>query len=134
MNKTNLTPKQRIQELGFYLDLSSRALAQIVGINENTLYHITDESLGISPRTATKICFHLEKKKGVHINKNWLLTGEGEMINEKPVVTQKKDEDNTPTSIEKKNGEDIEDYCEKYYRLLEEYNNLMKRYLKLIEK
>ena len=129
MNKTNLTPKQRILELGLYLDLSSRALAKIVGINENTLYHITDESLGISPRTATKICYQLEKKKEVRINKNWLLTGEGKMIDEKPTDTHNKNDENTQPC-----REDNKDYREKYYILLEEYNNLMKRHLKLIEK
>lgn len=85
METKALTERERIDALVFRLGISIRRLAQLVDMNENTFYHITDNSrFGISERTASKICFNLKKKMQVIVNRDWLLNGEGEMILEQP--------------------------------------------------
>ncbi len=105
-NKT-LTERERINALVFRLGISIRKLAQIVGMNENTFYHITDNSrFGISERTASKICYNLEEKMHVIVNRQWLLTGEGDMLeddsvnNEQQVTLYQSDSGRTkPSSL-----------------------------------
>ena len=81
MENKPLTERERIDALVFRLGISIRQLAKIVDMNENTFYHITDNSrFGISERTASKICYNLEKKMNVVVNRQWLLTGEIERI------------------------------------------------------
>ena len=70
MENKPLTERERIDALVFRLGISIRQLAKIVDMNENTFYHITDNSrFGISERTASKICYNLEKKMSVVVNR-----------------------------------------------------------------
>ena len=121
MKNTKLSPKQRIMQLTLEFGISIRKLANIAGMSEATLYKITDKSRGISGRTATKICNQLKKQKGVTVNREWLLTGEGEMIQEQ--LQSLSEESKT---VEKPAEKDI-DWCEKYYSLLEKYVKLLER-------
>ena len=51
MENKPLTERERIDALVFRLGISIRQLAKIVDMNENTFYHITDNSrFGISER------------------------------------------------------------------------------------
>ena len=61
MENKPLSERERIDALVFRLGISIRQLAKIVDMNENTFYHITDNSrFGISERTASKICYNLD--------------------------------------------------------------------------
>ena len=62
------------------------------------------------------------------VNKQWLLTGEGEMILEElpPKTIEAK-------PVEKTTEQDI-DWREKYYSLLEDHKNLQERYIEFIDK
>lgn len=133
-NKNNNGQGERLTILVIHFNITTRNLAKMIGRNENTLYKINCGQSRMSESTAAKICYWLEKKKGVRVNKNWLLTGEGKMIDEKPTSTQKINEDNTQLHIEKKTGEDNKDYREKYYELLEKYSELQDKYFNLIGK
>lgn len=128
MENTRKEQKERLQQLSLRLGLTLRDIARITGMSEATLYHITDQSRGLSDRTASKICYHLEREKGVVVNRKWILTGEGEMIDEKHSVPY------TEEDIQPRIGEDSKDYREKYYELLEKYSELQDKYYKLIGK
>lgn len=128
MENTRKEQKERLQQLSLRLGLTLRDIARIAGMSEATLYHITDQSRGLSDRTASKICYHLEREKGVVVNRKWILTGEGEMIDEKHSLPYM--EEDTQPRI----GEDSKDYREKYYELLEKYSELQDKYYKLIGK
>ena len=128
MENTRKEQKERLQQLSLRLGLTLRDIARIADMSEATLYHITDQTRGISDRTASKICYHLEREKGVVVNREWILTGEGEMIDEKHSVPYT--EEDTQPRI----GEDSKDYREKYYELLEKYSELQDKYYKLIGK
>lgn len=132
MENTRKEQKERLQQLSLRLGLTLRDIARIADMSEATLYHITDQSRGLSDRTASKICYHLEREKGVVVNREWILTGEGEMIDEKHSLPYM--EEDTQPRIEKKTGEDSKDYREKYYELLEKYSELLEKYYKLIGK
>lgn len=130
-----LTERERIDMLAFRLELSIRQFAKVVGISENTLYHITDNSrLGISQRTASKICYNLEKKMNVHVNRQWLLTGVGDVFlngeNVKPYVPAKEE---VGAEAAESSIYDL-DWREKYYNLLEEYSRLQKEHNELLKK
>ena len=133
-NKRNNGQGERLTLLVIHFNITTRNLAKMIGLNENTLYKINCGQSHMSESTASKICYHLKREKGVLINREWLLTGEGKMIDEKPTSTQTKNEDNTQPRIEKKTGEDSKDYREKYYELLEKYSELQDKYYKLIGK
>ncbi len=129
METKPLPERERINQLTFYLNISIRQLAKIVGMNENTFYHISDNSrFGITEKTATKICNNLKKKVGLNVNRDWLLTGEGEMILEElpPKTIEAK-------PVEKTTEQDI-DWREKYYSLLEKYVKLQERRIAILEK
>lgn len=128
MENTRKEQKERLHQLSLRLGLTLRDIARIAGMSEATLYHITDQSRGLSDRTASKICYHLEREKGVVVNREWILTGEGEMIDEKHSLPYM--EEDTQPRI----GEDSKDYREKYYELLEKYSELQDKYYKLIGK
>ena len=128
MENTRKEQKERLQQLSLRLGLTLRDIARIADMSEATLYHITDQSRGLSDRTASKICYHLEREKGVVVNRKWILTGEGEMIDGKHSVPY------TEEDIQPRIGEDSKDYREKYYELLEKYSELQDKYYKLIGK
>ena len=129
MKNTKISQKERIDRLALELDMSVRKLAKFVGVSMNTLYKITDNSrYNISERTATKICNQLKEKQGLVINKEWLLTGEGEMILERLPLPLKESR-----SAEKPAEQNI-DWRKKYYTLREEYYYLLEKYVKLLER
>lgn len=129
MKNTKLSQRQRIELLTLELGISVRKFAQFVGVSTNTIYKITDNSrYKISERTATKICNQLKEKQGLVINREWLLTGEGEMIQERLSLPLKKSK-----ADEKPSEQDI-DWREKYYSLLEKYVKLQERRIAFLEK
>jgi transcriptional regulator with XRE-family HTH domain len=139
MKNTRKQQKERLQQLSLHLGLTLRDIARIADLSEATLYHVTDGTREMSGKTASRICNQLKQEKGVLVNRDWLLKGEGEMIDEKHTLPYK--EEDTQPRIEKKNREDVEDYREKYNELLEDYKKLVKinadlmnRYLELTEK
>ena len=75
-----LTPKERLQRLSEHFDVSVRGLAKLSEMSEATLYHITDQTRDMSGRTAARLCYQLERKRGVVVDRNWLLTGNGRML------------------------------------------------------
>ena len=140
METKPLTEKERIEALTLYLDISIRRLAQITGMSEATFYHISDNSrFGISERTASRICYQLEKQKGIVVNRDWLLSGEGEMIIKDASVPVKPYETDTEGSkmlmaAEEETDFGSTDYKEKYLKLLEDYSALQKEHAALLKK
>ena len=123
-----LTPKERLQRLSEHLDVSVRGLATLAEMSEATLYHITDGTRDMSGRTAARLCYQLEKKRGVLVNRDWLLTGNGRML-----VDIKPDEpaaEVVPVAAEPDMEYDGVDYKEKYFALLEKYTALLEEYNK----
>ncbi len=67
---------QRIEEIKKYLNLSSRAISQQIGIKgPQIFYDIKAGKCGISKDLAMKI-----QETYFNINASWLITGEGEML------------------------------------------------------
>lgn len=123
------TQRDRLELLAIHMKTTLSDLAKMVGLNKNTLYHVGSGKDGkMSDGTASKICYFLKRQKGVTVNKQWLLTGEGEMILEElpPKTIEAK-------PVEKTTEQDI-DWREKYYSLLEDHKNLQERYIEFIEK
>lgn len=123
------TQRDRLELLVIHLKTTLSDLAKLVGLNKNTLYHVGSGKRGeMSDRTATRICYSLRKKRGVNVNKQWLLTGEGEMIIEElpPKTIEAK-------IVEKTMEQDI-DWRERYCSLLEEFVKLQERHIALLEK
>ena len=118
-----LTQKERIQRLAEHLDMSVRGLASLAEMSEATLYHITDGTRDMSGRTAARLCYQLERKRGVVVDRNWLLTGNGRML-----VDIKPDEpaaEVVPVAAEPDMEYDDVNYREKYFALLEKYTALL---------
>ena len=136
MENKPLTERERIDALVFRLGISIRQLAKIVDMNENTFYHITDNSrFGISERTASKICYNLEKKMSVVVNRQWLLTGEGDMIDEKlSVLPYATEEEGTMMMAAEDGVECGTDWKSKYLALLEKYTKLQDEHKELLKK
>lgn len=136
MENKPLTERERIDALVFRLGVSIRQLAKIVDMNENTFYHITDNSrFGISERTASKICYNLEKKMSVVVNRQWLLTGEGDMIDEKLSVLPYAAEEEQPVAMAAEEGVEYgTDWKSKYLALLEKYTKLQDEHKELLKK
>ena len=131
-----MTERERIDALVFRLGISIRQLAKIVDMNENTFYHITNNSrFGISERTASKICYNLEKKMSVVVNRQWLLTGEGDMIDEKlSVLPNATEEEGTKMMAAEEGVEYGTDWKSKYLALLEKYTKLQDEHKELLKK
>ena len=136
MENKPLTERERIDALVFRLGISIRQLAKIVDMNENTFYHITDNSrFGISERTASKICYNLEKKMSVVVNRRWLLTGEGDMIDEKlSVLPYATEEEGAMMMAAEDRDEYGTDWKSKYLALLEKYTKLQDEHKELLKK
>ena len=136
MENKPLTERERIDALVFRLGISIRQLAKIVDMNENTFYHITDNSrFGISERTASKICYNLEKKMSVVVNRQWLLTGEGDMIDEKLSVLPYAAEEEGAMMMSADDREEYgTDWKSKYLALLEKYTKLQDEHKELLKK
>lgn len=136
MENKPLTERERIDALVFRLGISIRQLAKIVDMNENTFYHITDNSrFGISERTASKICYNLEKKMSVVVNRQWLLTGEGDMIDEKRSVLPYATEEEGAMMMAAEDREKYgTDWKAKYLALLEKYTKLQDEHKELLKK
>ena len=136
MENKPLTERERIDALVFRLGISIRQLAKIVDMNENTFYHITDNSrFGISERTASKICYNLEKKMSVVVNRKWLLTGEGDMIDEKLSVLPYATEEEGAMMMAAEDGVEYGAYWKaKYLALLEKYTKLQDEHKELLKK
>ena len=136
MENKPLTERERIDALVFRLGISIRQLAKIVDMNENTFYHITDNSrFGISERTASKICYNLEKKMSVVVNRQWLLTGEGDMIDEKLSVLPYAAEEESVMPMAAEEGVEYgTDWKSKYLALLEKYTKLQDEHKELLKK
>lgn len=132
-----IAQSKRIEEIIVYLKTTTRELSHIAGVHENTLYKICCGHNAISSRTAARICYNIEKQYGVSINRQWLLTGEGSMLDEKPSSSQpyQQDEDEHPTAMvaEAEAESGFPDYREKYMRLMEEHLELQKKYTDLLE-
>ena len=135
MENKPLTERERIDALVFRLGISIRQLAKIVDMNENTFYHITDNSrFGISERTASKICYNLEKKMSVVVNRQWLLTGEGDMIDEKlSVLPYAAEEEGAMMMAAEEGVEYGTDWKSKYLELLEKYTKLQDEHKELLK-
>ena len=136
MKNKPLTERERIDALVFRLGISIRQLAKIVDMNENTFYHITNNSrFGISERTASKICYNLEKKMSVVVNRQWLLTGEGDMIDEKlSVLPYAAEEEGAMMMAAEYREEYGTDWKSKYLALLEKYTKLQDEHKELLKK
>jgi len=118
-----LTPKERLQRLAEHLDISVRGLAALTEMSEATLYHITDGTRDMSGRTAARICYQLERKRGVLVNRDWLLTGDGQMLVDiKPAVPVS---EALSVAAEPETEIVSENYKEKYFALLEKYTALL---------
>jgi len=128
------TQAERLALLVMRLKITTRDLSKMIGLNENTLYKINSGSMAISKRTAAKICYFLEQEKGIEINRQWLLTGEGEMlVNNKQPVPYDKDKV-PPMEMAAENDDDAADYKEKYFALLVEHSRLQAEYSGLLKK
>ena len=82
----------------------------------------------MSERTAARICYHLEKKKGIVVNRDWLLDGVGEMIDEKHSVLpyeQEEEERGVLIAAEESAPYGEPDWKAKYFALLEKYTALL---------
>ena len=124
-----LTPKERLQRLSEHLDVSVRGLATLAEMSEATLYHITDGTRDMSGRTAARLCYQLERKRGLMVDRNWLLTGKGRMLvdikPDAPAAEVVNVADVLPEAAEPEQGLDKVDWKEKYFALLEKYTALL---------
>lgn len=120
--------KARLEKLVIHLKMNLIDLAEMAGLNKNTVYHIGSGVRGeMSERTAARICYQLEKQKGVVVNRDWLLYGVGEMIDEKhSVVLYGQEEERPLPMVVEDFGCGIKpDWKAKYYELLEKYTALL---------
>ena len=130
-----LEQKQRLEQLVIHLKMNLVDLANLTGLNKNTLYHVgSGEKSEITERSVARICYHLEKKRGIVVNREWLLHGTGEMIDEKlstPQPYNNKQQINMAAEDEAEFS--LPDYREKYMQLMEEHLALQKKYTALLE-
>ena len=124
---------QRLQNLIIHFKMTTRDLAKMIGLSENTLYKINSGLNEMSDRTAAKICYFLSREKGVSVNRQWLLTGDGTMLEGKEVKQYERKEEPMPVAAEESVDFDV-DYKKKYFLLLEEYSKLQAEYSALLKK
>lgn len=123
-----IAQSKRLEEIIVYLKTTTRELSHIAGVHENTLYKICCGHSAISSRTAARICFNIEKQYGICINRQWLLTGEGSMLDEHlpSPMPYKQDEDDQPTAMAAEEEDPYgTNWKDKYYALLEKYTDLL---------
>lgn len=136
-DEQKIAQAKRMEELIVYLKTTARELAKLTGVHENTLYKICCAHNTISNRTAARICFNIEKTLGIVINRQWLINGEGSMLDKKlstpPPYNSDEDEQPLPMAAEEGAEFGSPDYREKYLRLMEEYLALQKKYTALLE-
>ena len=106
-----------------HLDMSVRGLARLSEMSEATLYHITDGTRDMSGRTAARLCYQLERKRGVLVNRDWLLTGKGRMLVD--IKPNKPAAEVEPVAADPEEEYDNVNYKEKYFALLEKYTALL---------
>ena len=133
MEDNTSTQRGRLNALAVYLDMSVRKLAQFCNLSTATVYHITDNSSFVmSERTASRICYQLEKKKGILVNRDWLLNGTGEMINKPLSLPYTDGNEKIMTAAEETSPYDI-DWKAKYLDLMERYIALQHEYTELLK-
>lgn len=127
--------RQRLEQLIIHLKMNMVDLANLSGLNKNTLYHVgSGKKSQITSRSVARICYHLEKKLGNVVNREWLLDGTGKMIDEDNSVTYNQDEGQSLSSaIEDETDYTPQNYREKYLQLMEEHLTLQKKYTSLLE-
>jgi transposase len=127
-DEQKIAQAKRMEELIVYLKTTTRELAKLAGVHENTLYKICCAHNTISNRTAARICFNVEKHLGIVINRQWLINGEGSMLDDKlstpPPYKSDEDEQLSPMVAEEDDPYDI-NWKDKYYALLEKYTDLL---------
>ena len=136
MEDNTSTQRGRLNALAVYLDMSVRKLAQFCNLSTATVYHITDNSSFVmSERTASRICYQLEKQKGILVNRDWLLNGTGEMINKPLSVPYESEEEgnNVLMAAEEPAPYGNEDWKAKYIALSEKYMQLQHEYAELLK-
>lgn len=117
-----------MEQLIIHLRMNLVDLAELAGLNKNTLYHVgSGERSEMTVRTVARICYHLEKKKGIVVNRDWLLNGVGEMMDEKHSVLPYEQEEEGGALVA---AEEAVPCCEpdwkgKYFALLEKYAALL---------
>ena len=130
MEDNTSTQRGRLNALAVYLGMSVRKLAQFCNLSTATVYHITDNSSFVmSERTASRICYQLEKQKGILVNRDWLLNGTGEMIKKPLSLPYSKDDDGMLRAAE----EGDVDWKAKYLDLMERYIALQHEYTELLK-
>ncbi len=124
-----LEQKQRLEQLVIHLKMNLVDLADLAGLNKNTLYHVgSGEKSEITERSVARICYHLEKKRGIVVNRKWLLDGTGEMIDEQHSVTPYEQDDEKSTLMVAEDDESFGTvWKDKYYALLEKYTELLEQ-------
>ena len=131
-----LEQKQRLEQLVIHMKMNLVDLADLAGLNKNTLYHVgSGEKSEITERSVARICYHLEKKRGIVVNREWLLHGTGEMIDEDRSVLPYDNESENQQLAAAEEGSEFgsPDYREKYFQLMEEHLTLQKKYTALLE-
>lgn len=127
-DEQKIAQAKRMEELIVYLKTTTRELSKLTGVHENTLYKICCAHNTISNRTAARICFNIEKTLGIVINRQWLIDGEGPML-DKELSTPppyKSDEDEQLPPMVAEEGEPYGiNWKDKYYALLEKYTDLL---------
>ena len=124
-----LEQKQRLEQLVIHLKMNLVDLANLAGLNKNTLYHVgSGEKSEITERSVARICYPLEKKRGIVVNREWLLNGIGDMIDEQHSVIQYDQDDEKPTLMVAEDDESFGTvWKDKYYALLEKYTELLEQ-------
>ena len=136
MEDNTSTQRGRLNALAVYLDMSVRKLAQFCNLSTATVYHITDNSSFVmSERTASRICYQLEKQKGILVNRDWLLNGAGEMINKPLSAPYESNEEgsNVQMAAEEPSPYGDTDWKTKYLDLMERYIALQHEYTELLK-
>lgn len=135
-DEQKIAQSKRVEEIILYLQITARELSKVTGVHENTLYKICCAHNAISNRTAARICYGVEQHYGISINRQWLLTGEGTMLDEELSAPRpyKYDEDEQPTPKAAEEGQPYgTDWKDRYYTLSEKYQTLQERYTALLE-